>query len=399
MKKLVEYVHAGLPIIFPGGLPSNFSGYNPAAAADARKSLSSIKSLENVHLVKTTGLAETLKSLNILPRTSVEANNTTWYPLWREDAENSITYVYVYNDATNLSFDEGFSVGNISFETIGRPYLYDAWTGDISPISVYSQSKTHTTIPLQLAANQSIIIGFHHKEDDTTYIQPSGGHILQTSSNDTSLSVLRSFTKESQTVTLSDGKTKTLSPMLTKSFELTNWTLIVESWGPQADFYDVESGSHRINQTFQIPELIPWNQISPSLANISGVGYYSTSFNWPPVSRNSSAESDATGAVIDLSSITHTARVTINGKLMPPVDLAWAKSDISALLRDGRNTVQVVVSTTLGNVLRTYWDKLETSGVLATAAVESTPPEQEYGLVYPVKIVPYRSDEVARLSS
>ncbi|KAJ5639241.1 uncharacterized protein N7484_007103 [Penicillium longicatenatum] len=387
VNKLVQYAHAGLPIIFPGGLPSNFSGYHPTAATKAIKSLNSIKSLKNVHLVKADGLADTLESLNILPRSSVTANGT-WYTMWREEAANAKSYIYVYNDATGLSFEKGMTSGSVSFESTGVPFFYDAWSGEVTPISSYTQSKTHTTIPLQLAGNQTAIIGFDKNAKSSVHIQDTTIPVLPTTSDTESLTVLRSFDQKSREIRLSTGKKASLSSMSTKPFTLDNWKLNVESWTPLPDFYNAE-GATRTNQTFHIPSLVPWNQISHTLANVSGIGYYTTAFTWPPASSSS-----VSGAFIDLGAITHTARVMINGHHLPPLDISWARADIGSFLQHGKNIVEVIVSTTLGNVLRTYWDELETSGKLASAVVADPPTEEGYGLVHPVKIIPYRKDKI-----
>lgn len=387
VNKLVQYAHSGLPVIFYGGLPSNFSGYNPTAAAKATQSLKTVQSLSNVHVVESDGLAATLKSLEILPRTSVAANGT-WYTLWREDTANATSYVYVYNDATGLSFDESMTSGSISFESNGVPFLYNAWSGEITPVSTYSQSNTHTTIPLQLAGNQSIIIGFNRNSKSSVHIEDTTIPVLPTSSDSKSLSVLRSYDSQSRDIHLSSGSKVSLAPMTAKPFTLNNWTLTVESWTPLSNMYDAE-GQTRKNQTFQITGLIPWNQISSSLTNVSGIGYYETTFSWPQ-----SSSGNVSGAFIDLGPITHTARVMVNGHQLAPVDISWARADIGSFLQKGRNTVQVVVSTTLGNVLRAYWDEIETSGKLATAEVADPPSEEDYGLVYPVQVVPYRKDTI-----
>ncbi|PWY91931.1 hypothetical protein BO94DRAFT_555096 [Aspergillus sclerotioniger CBS 115572] len=389
--KLVEYAHAGLPIIFSGGLPSNFSGYNPEAAQLATKALTNLTSLDDIHVVSYRNLATTLRSLDILPRTSVSANRT-WYTFWRHDTTTLEDYVYIYNDATGVPYGGGFSVGSISFETTGTPFLYDAWSGDVTALSFYQQSEMRTTIPLQLAGNQSIIIGFHKNTQPSLHALNTTDGVLWVTGNTTSLTVYRSFDSETRSIQLSSGKAATLAPMLTPAFTLSNWTLIVESWTSPSDLYNVEAGPTRTNYTFELPTLLPWNQISSSLANVSGLGYYSTTFSWPPQTANGTVF----GVVIDLGPITHTARVTVNGQVLPPGEIFWARWDIGHLLRRGPNDVQVVVSTPLGNGLRTYWDKLETSGKLASATVASPPDEAEYGLIAPVQIVAYRKDQIAQ---
>lgn len=388
--KLLEYAYSKLPIIFSGGLPSNFSGCNPKAARQAVSTIKSLTSLDNVHTVPYENLAATLKSLNILPRTSVSADRT-WYTTWRHDTKTLTDYVYVYNDAAGVPYGGGISSGSISFETTGTPFLYDAWSGDIIALSIYQKSETHVTIPLTLAGNQSVIIGFHQNAQPNLHLQNITDGVLWATGNTTSLAVLRSFDQESREVYLSSGKSVTLAPMLTPTFTLGNWSLVVESWTAPLDFYNVELGPTRTNQTFDLLTLVPWNQVSASLTNVSGIGYYSTMFDWPPQATNGTVS----GAIIDLGPVMHTARVTINGHVLPPGEITWAKWDIGPFLRRGHNMVEVVVSTPLGNVLRTYWDELETSGKLAAAVMPFPPDEADYGLIAPVKIIPYREDRVA----
>ncbi|OJJ77643.1 hypothetical protein ASPBRDRAFT_25289 [Aspergillus brasiliensis CBS 101740] len=388
--KLAEYAHSKLPIIFSGGLPSNFSGYNPEAARLAVNTIKNLTSLSNVHTVPYDNLAATLNSLNILPRTSVSANRT-WYTTWRHDTATLTEYVYVYNDAAGVPYGGGISSGSISFETTGTPFLYDAWTGNITALSIYKKSETHVTIPLTLAGNQSVIIGFHKDSQPSLHLQNTTDGVLSAAGNSTSLAILRSFDQQSRNVYLSNGKSVTLAPMLTPTTTLGNWTLIVESWTAPSDIYNVELGPTRTNHTFELPTLLPWNQVSASLNNVSGIGYYSTTFDWPPEATNDTVS----GAIIDLGPIVHTARVSVNGHVLPPGEITWAKWDIGHLLQRGQNTVEVVVTTPLGNVLRTYWDELETSGKLASAVVSSPPDVADYGLVAPVKIIPYREDQVA----
>lgn len=391
VQKLVEYAEAGLPVLFAGGVPSSYNGYNVSGALSASDNIQQLTSLSNVHIVSSSGLAQSLQSLNIIPRASVSSNGT-WYTTWREDEANSTTYSYIFNDAIGLPEGEGYTTGNITFRTTGTPYLYDAWSGSTTPISIYSQTNTTTTIPLELAGNQTIIVGFQNTTSSQLHLQKTIPGVLTATGSDDSVTVYRSFDTETRSAALSNGESASLEPMLTPAFTLSNWTLVVESWTAPSDLYDVTSGATKENTTFSVPTLEPWTAISSTLTNVSGLGYYSASFTWPPSGgANTSAVS---GAVIDLGPIKHTGRVSVNGAALPALDLVAARADVGPLLRSGANTVEVVVSTQLGNVLRNYWGEIETSGKLASAVVADPPAEVEYGLVHPVRIIPYRMDEL-----
>lgn len=401
---LVEYANAGLPVVFPGGLPTKVIGFEQAGGENLTATLETITSLDNVHLVPADGLANSLLDLGITPRTAVSANGSSWYTHWREDEKTSTQYVFVYNDATGIPLGQGVSVGNISFETTNKPFLLDAWTGEKTAVTAYSQSETATTIQLQLAGNQSVILTFEPSDtcngDEELYIS-NGFAILSStvpssssSSDSDSLTYLTFYTTTSQTLLLSNGSSTTLKPMLNPESTLANWNLVVESWTAPQDIYDIEAGATKTNSTpYNLSSLEAWSDISPALANVSGLGYYHSTFDWS--SSSSSDSTSSSGAFIDLGAIIHTARVRINGNILPPLDPTWARADIGEYLVDGTNEVDVVVSTPLSNALRSAWSELETSGKLATVVVPVPPSVMEYGLVEEVRIIPYRRDVLA----
>ncbi|KAK5129265.1 hypothetical protein LTR08_003644 [Meristemomyces frigidus] len=389
VNKLVEWAQAGLPIVISGGLPQNLTGYDAGNGTQyARSALASIVDLNNVHSVPYDNLAASLQALGFAPRTAVSADRI-WYTYRREDANASVTYTFVYNDAFDSELGEGASTGSVTFETIGVPYMYDAWTGDVSPILAYQQTNTTTTVAFSLAGNQSAIVAFHHNET-----APSGTKVVSLPVEVYSASVQQAgyggdqvtfkTGNASEPVLLSNGTTFTL-PTPAAPIDLTNWTLIVESWSPPADLYVDQTKAALSNSSYQLTNLTAWNEISESLRNVSGRGFYSTSFTWPP------ANGSADGAMLNLGAIVHTARVWVNGDQLPPLDPTDAIADIGSCLVDGMNTVEVVVSTTLGNALRPIYTKIISSG---TTWLGPQPVEQAYGLVQPVTVLPYRTATV-----
>jgi hypothetical protein len=73
---------------------------------------------------------------------------------------------------------------------------------------------------------------------------------------------------------------------------------------------------------------------------------------------------------------------------LPPFDPTNAVTDIGDYLAKGENMLEIVVTTTLGNALIPFYDEVQTSGTLWLGP---QPIEQEYGLVRPVVVVPYRT--------
>lgn len=391
---LVVYANQGLPIIFSGGLPTKNFGYQQAGGENLTAILEALLSLDNVHVVPYDGLASSLLSLGITPRTSI-STNSTWYTYWREDSTTLTQYVIIYNDVPGIPVPQGTTtVGNIIVETTGKPFLYDAWTGEVTPLSSYQQSKKTTTVQLQLAGSQSVILGFQLGSVPGLHINNSP-FITQASTvpkGNTSLELLVTYNTLPQSITLSNGTSMIVQPMLASPSTLTNWHLAVEAWGPPANLYDIEAEPTRTYSTFTLPSLLPWSQISTSLTNVSGLGYYHTTFTWPPINDNDTPS----GAFIDLGAIVHTASLSINGHTLPPLDPSWAKVDIGPYLVSGQNMVDVVVSTPLGNGLRSIWGELVANGKPATANVPLPPSIAEYGLIQDVSLIPYRRDIISQ---
>ncbi|RAL14117.1 uncharacterized protein BO97DRAFT_448686 [Aspergillus homomorphus CBS 101889] len=392
--KLVEYAQEGLPLIFPGGLPSTFSGHDRdgQAQAQALHSLHNLTSLSNVHLVPDTHLAQTLQALSIHPRTSI-ATNSTVHTTWRDDPTTQTHYIYIFNDAATKPINASTATGSITFASTGTPYIYDAWTGAVSAVASYNQSSTHTTIPITLKGNQTLIIGFHYTD---AHAGSTAIHLLETNPsigmstttrNNTTLTLHRTHDPNPLTIPLSNNKTLTLGPMLAPAMALDNWTLTIESWIPPAEIYDVSAGPVRTNTSaYHLGSTLrPWAEIDGALRNVSGAGYYSTAFG---LSRDYTREGGG-GVVIDLGRVSHAVRVRVNGWDIGPLDLTDARKDIGEWVREGKNEVEVVVASPLGNVLRQYWDVIESGGKKA-AVTGQMPAVGKYGLVGEVRVVPYR---------
>ncbi|KAK3647114.1 hypothetical protein LTR56_008282 [Elasticomyces elasticus] len=385
VQKLVDFAHAGLTIVISGGLPQNLIGFNVSGGTEyVRSALASIASLDNVHIVPFDNLAVSLANLGITPRTRVSADRVL-NTYVREDAAAATTYFYIYNDAYQVPMGEGASTGAIKFEATGVPYIYDAWTGDVIPILGYQQDTATTTVPVSLAGNQSMIIGFHHDESPppgTTILSlPSGVYSGAAQSGYPGPSVTVKAGNTTGPILLSNGTTVKL-PAPAVSSNLTAWTLIVESWSTPTT-PDTNFQADRSNTTYNITGLRAWNEISPALFKVSGRGFYSTTFEW--LGGNGTAGS-ADGAMLSLGVLVQTARVFVNGHQMPPLDPTDAITDIGNCLVAGTNTLEIVVSTTLGNALRPIQDSILTSGQPWTGP---PPLVQGYGLVEPVLLLPY----------
>jgi hypothetical protein len=377
---LVQYAKKGFPIMISGGLPSSIASAKGLEKAKAR--LDAITSLPNVHMVAEGPLASAISSIGIQPRTAISSSQP-WYTYWRELNREGEAYVYVYNDGNS-------SEGSIKFASTKVPYFLDCWTGEQKPVVQYSVDQDHTTIPLVLAPEQSIVIAFlSSKKADKRpiHVTSESSSVLEyTQSESTALTVKVPFSASDLTISTSNGRQNKFSAKhIRKPSTLQNWTLVAEKWGPPANFDEYAAGSSKSNATYKLPSLVSWPLI-PGLQNTSGVGYYSTSFMWTNTSL---------GAMIDFGRVVHTLRVDINGHRLPPLDVTHGVADISKYLVKERNEIVATVSTTMINGMRPYLDKVKTAGLgplLGSNTFAKT--EVEAGLVQEVVLTPYEAVNV-----
>ncbi|KAF2205690.1 hypothetical protein GQ43DRAFT_477176 [Delitschia confertaspora ATCC 74209] len=363
---LVKFAEAGFPVIFAGGVPSIFLGTNrPEVIQKVKQDLLASTKLVNVHTTSSYLVASTLARLGIQPLTKISTNGS-WYTYWRSDVSTGIEYIFIYNDAMHKPQGSGSSEGTIEFQSTGIPYEYNAWTGEKLPILAYTRTNTSTIIPMRLAGNQSTIVAFlpfSGKIKRPPHLTQVSSEVLglKTSPNGTITVKIASTTNF-----LTSNSTINSVPVAVAAvaFSLKNWILVVEHWDPPSDLYNYTDGAYRHNTTHHLQDLVSWQDI-PGLKNVSGRGYYSTTFIWPPSSSSSAGIENATkpsGAFLNFGAVYHTLRASLNGHHLPPLDVTDAQTDITPFLVDGINVVEAVIATPLGNVLRPMWDKLMSSG-------------------------------------
>lgn len=172
--------------------------------------------------------------------------------------------------------------------------------------------------------------------------------------------------------------------MVNPAFELNSWQLIAEHWEAPNNMSSAAVIAEKHNTTHHLPVLQSWLGV-PELVNVSGLGYYSTEFIWPPA--NGSAE----GAYMHFGRILNTIRVQVNGIRVLPLDLQDPKVDIGPYLVHGKNEVSVVVPTVMWNYLRSIYRELRMAGsppLLSASGLPLVPPIDN-GLLGPVVVIPY----------
>lgn len=298
---------AGMPVILVDGAAAH-SPYRSEDDAALARILDGLKTLPSVRRVSTADEVLTaLQALGITPYTAFDRPNHHLLTQMRRDGDNRLLYVYNYADSITAP---------LLFEGSFTPYQIDAWTGKCTLVPSCFDG-TRTTVSVSLA----------------------GGDIA--------LFCLVPRTEEADLPAAPAVITKT-------PVAITNWTLSVQSWTPSDEIlsrtetllgvttteYAVKTDKRTIDVT--LDTLTTWDNIPAVGKTVCGKAHYRASFVWD--------SHTADGAYLDFGTIVQTLRVKINGKDAPDVNLIRPRIDITDLLNDGENTVEIFCSSNLNNL-------------------------------------------------
>ncbi|MEV5548646.1 glycosyl hydrolase [Streptomyces sp. NPDC052309] len=292
-------------------------------------------------------------------------------------ADGEADYYFFANDAVSKKGSTGTPISHDVTLTTRRPdvvpYVLDAWTGTIEPLTTYTRlDDGRIRLPVALAPGATTIIAtarpgkwvpgpaprWNATSSQASQVRRAEGGRLE----------IRDTRPGTYTTTLQGGATvRATIAKVAEPIALTRWTLTAEDWTPGA----TASSTTRTRRTVELDGLRPWSQI-PELADASGVGRYRTTVEL------GAAWTGGHGALLELGEVYDTYRVTVNGRALPPADQLTPVVDIGPHLRRGTNIIEVEVATSLLNRLR-----------VVNAPVFGAAKRQEYGLVGPVRLVPY----------
>ncbi|EKG14347.1 hypothetical protein MPH_08469 [Macrophomina phaseolina MS6] len=385
--KVQEFATAGLPIFFVGATSFTSIGQESGAAEDVSSTISAIVDggLKNVHTVASSAdLPVALSSAGIVPKVSF-SDATSWYPFWRR--ADGIEYAYIYND------DLSTQTVDVTFATTGTPYVFNAWTGSVTPVLQYTTTATGITIPITLASNQTTILGFvpanstssDYPATPSMHVTSSSGAVagLTSSSSTNGTPSLSAYLTGAASFTLSDGSTRDLSASPPAATNLTTWDIVIQDWHRTSDPFSMDTAITYHNYTSTA--LAAWKDLDAELAGVSGIGRYTTTFSYP----SSANDSAPLGALLSFGPVTNTIRAWVNGELLPPIDITHAVADVSGFVRDGENELVVEVTTTLFNRIKADGNSTWSVGVTANeqnSAYYEVNDYKEYGLLGPVVV-------------
>ena len=401
-QRVLSLAQAGLPVVVLGILPTDIPGYDidGSAKAAVNSTMQQLIKLPNVRQVgQEADVPGALAVLDASASVEIYAGVKSYPPVVLRRSEADAELYYVFNQGNTSRFSMSFECR--SNETTNA-FVLDQLTGNVSPLAVASlvtsNTSTRLDVTFDLATNQSVLLAltapasYQNATALTQTLQGLDTALRAKATADGSVIELSSYEPGLRQYTLSNGTTATANFSLCNqpALNLTSWNLTIESWTPTSNLGDV--ATVKTNDTLQLENgLVAWDELEGHY-NTSGIGYYTTSFFWPAMSCGGTSSN--LGAELQQSSIFHTQRAWLNGRLLPMMDPVNPKLDISPWLQEGlKNVLMIEVATTLLNAINVFPDnQIESVGYtrarkLAEGKVKRG--HQKYGLTGSVEIVPF----------
>jgi hypothetical protein len=367
----------GLRVVFVGNLPRRgLSGVHPSA--EDRQVHTEIRrilhSSNTAHVASQAQVAGALRQLHVRPAVSWRGSHLVYT---QRRQRNGTSYYYLWN-ATGHAQDF-----DASFAATGTPDSLDLWNGTIDPEPVYRSRANRVSVPVHLATHGTAVIRFRPLPAETHLVRSTADQTVATSTG----AELIDFQGGPQTIRVSTGRQRTVVlPSVTQApivlGDLASgqglWQLQATTTGPEGDV---------ARPAVPLPTLADWRTI-PGLTSESGTGHYSVTVTVPDSWTNPQH-----GAVLDLGPYDGSVRVAVNGHRVGNDIDPTAALDVTRYLRAGDNEVTVELSTTPFNKAVACSAIVALTRPLWPASLANGP-LQPYGLLGPVRLIPYARADV-----
>ncbi|HLR84935.1 MAG TPA: glycosyl hydrolase [Nocardioidaceae bacterium] len=367
-RRVLEFARAGLPVVMygdwsqadPVGLPRR------GETNEVRRLMSQLAALPTTRKVlEEDEIGDALADLGIT--SDVSHDPSTVMHVRRDVGDVEIYYLANAKHAENRQLERVTQeVWLTSRRTDSVPVVLDAWTGEVRPVGLWERNGKRIRVDVDLLPGQSTVVALVPRRGrDPVHATASTADAVRVMARHL---MVRTSSAGTVSTTLSNGRrVRTHIDRVRKPIALTSWDLEVEDWVPG----DGPTETVRRDRSVQLDALAPWTDVS-GLEDVSGVGRYRTVVD---LGRHWTS---ADGALLELGGVTDTFRVRVNGRSVGPCDVLDPTVDVGRFLRRGRNVIEVEVTTTLINRLRTV-----------TPDVYGAAERQEYGLLGPARLVPY----------
>lgn len=370
-ERLVRLAKAGLPIVVQGTVPAQGTGYRGPAREDVRvkAAVAKLSATTTVRFATDAVTAvDQLWQLGVQPDLDGTAVGSL-VPVHRRAADGDAWFLY------NNSVDA--YTGELAFRATGAPSSLDLWRGDVTELGLYEQLGQTVTVPIRIGAGDTAVLLFDRRSSREPAAEATDAdRILR---RDGRL-VVRDTQGGRRWVRLCDGSRRTVDlPGVPAARTVTGpWTLTAVTVSP--------SGDTRVE--VDLDNLLSWSGI-PDLKGRSGTGVYVASVR-PPASWCDKNR----GVELQLGDFAGAVRVWINATaIRVPGVPGGSPVDVTSVLRPGPNEIKIEVSTNLNNA----WRCQALTGDPVYASWKARP-ELPYGLLGPVRLLPYAQAGVCPVS-
>jgi hypothetical protein len=330
--QLATFAGRGLPIVFMGDVPTT----DPNIVDGKLSEKSGPNPLQNVLTNGNVHVAPDAKGVAKILEASVAPNlHFDGQPLsFIEKRIGKLDFFFLRNA------EESAKQTVLEFHAAGTPEVWNPWTGDTHPIAHFDRSGSTVRVPVDVDPYGSVLLVF----------DPGG-------------------TPTGKPVEISAAA----QPESQRALGQNGWNFHGVGMGP---------GSHPEVIDMRIPSLEDWSMID-QLKNFSGRGQYTTTFTVP-----ASLLASHHPMVLNLGDVKDVAEININGKPGPQLLLQPYKADVTSLLHEGENTLQITVVNDLYNALAAL-------GPSAVLDREEDKPENGFlpaGLIGPVRLEEMKAD-------
>jgi hypothetical protein len=372
-KRVLALGRAGLPIVLIG----DWSAVTPvgrddaAATAEVRALMGQVAALSTTRTVPEAEVGNALAALGVTR--DVEHADSTVMHVRRSLGDVDLYYLANARHAENRRLNPVVQdVWLTAADRSAVPWLLDAWSGEVSRIAAFERSGDRVRVRVDLVPGQSTVVVLAAPGTGVARsvlpVATAGQTVVVRGAN----AALRSTTAGAFDLTRADGSTATVRiDRVRQPVVPAAWSLELEDWKPAnpADPKDLRT-TKEVHQR-DLATLQSWSKVA-GLEDVSGVGRYRTT-----IDLGTDWTSDD-GAYLELGEVNDTFRVRVNGELLAPCDPMDSVVDLGHSLVAGVNRIEVEVASTLINRLR-----------VVTPAVYGAAARQSYGLVGPVRVVPY----------
>jgi hypothetical protein len=327
--QLSAFAGQGLPIVFMGGVPTtdpNAEG-GQLTAKPSTNPLQNVLTNDHVHVASDAKEVAKILDASVLPNLHFDGRPLSFI----EKRIGKLDFFFLRNP------DDSAKQTILESHAAGTPEIWNPWTGDIRPLAHFERNGSTVRVPIDVDPYGSVLLLFDPDGKST-------GKPVEMSAD---------VPPESQIAVGQSG-----------------WDFHGVGIGP---------GSHPEVIDMKMPSLESWTMID-QLKNFSGRGQYTTTFTVP-----ASLLGSHHPIVLNLGDVKDVAEININGKQGPQILLQPYKADVTSLLHDGENTLQITVVNALFNAL-------SAQGPSAVFAPEEDKPE--YGLLPSGLIGPVRLEEM-----